>query len=93
MTTWLNAPIQMQFRVIVRAVHPEPALHLRQPQPEPSLPLQRSVKVRPQRRDLHVLRLRYGAKPRVRRTKPRGIITHRLIGHARRLPQPTAPIK
>ena len=68
----------------VRAVHPEPALHLRQPRPQPPFPLQR----RRQHRDLPVLHLHDRAQPRVGSTQPGSVIRHGLIGHA---PQALTP--
>jgi hypothetical protein len=74
----------------VAAVHVQAALQLRQPQPEPPDHLPVSVPLRPQPGDLRVLRLYHRPQPRVRSTKPGGIIRHGLIGHAPQAPTPTA---
>ena len=66
-------------RARIRAVHPQPALQLRQPQPQPPLPLPGRVQLRPQRRDLGILRLDHGTQPL---TLPRDHISQaRLLRH------------
>jgi hypothetical protein len=74
----------------VRAVRPQPALQLRQPQFQPPLALPRRVKARLQHPDLGVLRPQHLPQPRVRSTQPGGVIRHGLIGHAPRAPTATA---
>src|SRR6266581_4082533 len=46
----------------IRAVHREPALQLRQPQLQPPLPVPGRGQLRPQRRDLGILRLHHGTQ-------------------------------
>jgi hypothetical protein len=74
----------------VRAVHPQPALQLRQPQLRrpPQLPLR--VQARPQRRGLRGPVRQQLPQPRVRSTQPRHIIRHGLLGHAPQAPTATA---
>ena len=82
-------PLLRGRRPRVRAVHPQPALQLRQPQLQPPLALPRRVKAAPQHPDLGVLRPQRLPQPRVRSTQP-GVIRHGLIGHAPQAPTSAA---
>src|SRR6266550_3851286 len=69
-------PLLRARRPRVRAVHPQPAFHLRQPQLQPALPLPRRFQPRRQRRNLLILRLDHSPQPRHQ-------VTLLLTGHAR----------